>query len=68
MKIKYNREVDILLIRISDAPVDHAEENGGVISHFASDGRPVLLEIQGGKQFLLNSLTSLVNDAEVSLP
>ena len=45
MKIRYNREVDIL-----------------------TDGKPVMLEIQGGREFLLSSLTSLVNEEEVRLP
>lgn len=68
MKIKYNRDVDILMVWISDDKFDHAEESNGVITHFTSDGKPVLLEIQGAKDFLLGSLTSLIKDQEVSLP
>ena len=68
MKIKYNRDVDILMVWISDDKFDHAEESDGVITHFTSDGKPVLLEIQGAKDFLLGSLTSLIKDQEVSLP
>ena len=68
MKIKYNRGVDILTIQVSDLPVDHAEESDGVITHFSAAGKPVMLEIQGGREFLLGSITSLVNEEEVSLP
>ena len=68
MKIKYNRDVDILMVWISDDKFDHAEESNGVITHFTSDGKPVLLEIQGAKDFLLGSLTSMIKDQEVSLP
>ena len=68
MKIKYNRDVDILMVWISDDKFDYAEESNGVITHFTSDGKPVLLEIQGAKDFLLGSLTSLIKDQEVSLP
>ena len=68
MKIKYDREVDILTIRVSETPADHAEESGGVITHFSVAGEPVMLEIQGGREFLLSSITSLVNEEEVSLP
>ena len=68
MKSRYSREVDILTIQISDVPVDHAEEAGGVITHFSAAGNPVMLEIQGGREFLLSSITSLVNEEEVSLP
>ena len=68
MKVKYSRDVDILLVWVSDDPFDYAEESNGVITHFSSDGKPVLLEIQGAKDFLLSSLTSLIEDKEVRLP
>jgi|TARA_Y100000294_G_C8298272_1_gene233664 hypothetical protein len=68
MNIKYSRRVDILTIQVSDTPVGHAEEFDGVITHFSAAGNPVLLEIQGGKEFLLSSITSLVNEVEVKLP
>lgn len=68
MKIKYNREVDILSIMVSETPADHAEESDGVITHFSAAGIPVMFEIQGGREFLLGSITSLVNEEEVRLP
>ena len=67
MKISYNREVDILTIRVSETPADYAEESDGVITHFSAAGKPVMLEIQGGRKFLLSSITSLVNEEEVRL-
>jgi hypothetical protein len=64
MKIKYSPEVDLLTISFSEIPVDYAEESAfeseGVITHFPVDGKPVLPEIQGGRDFLLGSITSLV--------
>ena len=76
MKIKYSPDVDILTISFpetpsetpaetpAETPVDYAEESaseyGRVITHFSADGKPVLLEIQGGRDFLLGSITSLV--------
>ena len=68
MKIRYNREVDILTIQVSDTPADHAEESDGVITHFSAAGKPVMLEIQGGREFLLGSITSMVSEKEVRLP
>ncbi len=68
MKIKYSREVDILTIQFSETPVDHAKESDGLITHYSSAGNPVMLEIQGGREFLLSSITSLVNEEEVRLP
>ena len=67
MKVKYNRDVDILMVWLSDDKFDYAEESNGVITHFTSEGKPVLLEIQGAKEFLLGSLTSLIKDQEVRL-
>ncbi len=68
MKVKYSRDVDILLVWLSDDPFDYAEETDGVITHFSAAGKPVLLEIQGAKEFLLSSLTSLLKDEEVRIP
>ena len=68
MKVKYSRDVDILLVWLSDDPFDYAEESNGVITHFSAAGQPVLLEIQDAREFLLSSLTSLLKDEEVSLP
>ena len=67
MKINYSLEVDILTIQVSDASVDHAEESSEVITHFSTKGKPVLLEMQGGHELLLSSITSMVNEQEVSL-
>ena len=67
MKVQYSREVDILTVWLTDAPVDYAEEANGVITHFSADGKPILLEIQGAKEFLIGSITSLVDGGEVQL-
>lgn len=56
------------MVSLSDESFDYAEETYGMITHFNSDGKPVLLEIQGAKEFLLSSLTSLIKDEEVRLP
>ena len=67
MKIKYSREVDILTIKVSETTANHAEESDGMITHFSAARKPVMLEIQGGREFLLSSITSLVNEEEVTL-
>ena len=53
MKLKYSREVDILLMWLSDEPSDYAEEANGVIARFTKDGKPLLIEIQGAREFIL---------------
>ena len=64
-KIKYDKETDILVIEFSDKPIDYAEEEGAVIVHFSKDEEPVLLEIQDGKDFIMNILTSLIKEKEI---
>lgn len=67
-RIKYSKDVDALLIELSDRKVDYAEEEGQMIIHFSKDGKPVLLEILDAKDFLLNSLSTLVKEQEVAIP
>ena len=67
MKVKYSRDADILMVWLSNEPFDYAEETDRLITHFSASGKPVLLEIQGGRDFLLGSITSLVKDSEVTL-
>jgi len=67
-KIRYSKDADAILVELSDKPIDYAEESGQVIIHFSKEGEPVLLEILDAKEFLLNSLSSLVMEKEVSLP
>jgi len=64
-KIKYDKETDILIIEFSSKSIEYAEEEGPVIVHFAKNDEPVLLEIQGGKEFILNTFTSMINEKEV---
>jgi uncharacterized protein YuzE len=67
-KIRYSKDVDALLIELSDKQIDYAEEEGQMIIHFSKEGEPVLLEILAAKDFLLNSLFSLVREKEVAIP
>jgi len=66
-KIKYDKDTDILLIEFSDKPIDYAEEEGQLIIHFTKNEEPVLLEILDAKEFIINTLTSLINEKEIVL-
>lgn len=63
----YSKDVDILLVKVADAPITHAEEAGQFIVHFSEDGDPVLLEIMDAKEFVLESLHTLFADAKDAL-
>lgn len=67
-RIRYSRDVDVLLIDLSEKPIDHAEEEGQVIVHFSREGEPVLIEILDAKEFVLGSLSSVIQDKEVAIP
>jgi len=56
MRIKYNREDDVLLIEFSNEEIDYAEVAGNMIIHFSKDGKPVLLEILDASEFLVEVL------------
>jgi len=66
-KIKYSSDVDILLIELSDKPIDYAEESNQFIVHFSADGDPVLVEVLDAKEFLLQALRSVVKEEEVTI-
>ena len=67
IKIRYSEDVDALLVEISHEPIAYAEESGPFIVHLSKDGRPVLLEILGAKEFVLGSLSSVVKGTESDL-
>ncbi|MEX2431638.1 MAG: DUF2283 domain-containing protein [Dehalococcoidia bacterium] len=67
-KIRYSKDVDALTVELSAEPIDYAEEMGPVIVHFTKAGQPVLLEILNAKDFVLGSLTSVINETETALP
>ena len=51
MKLKYDREVDILCIKLNDAPVEESDEDHpGVVLDYASDGSIVGIEIMNASK------------------
>ena len=44
-KISYSKDVDILLLEISEEPIAYAEDEGNVILHYDGDDKLVLVEI-----------------------
>jgi uncharacterized protein YuzE len=66
-KISYSKDVDVLLIELSDKKIDYAEEEGQIIIHFSENGEPVLLEILDAKDFILNSIFTVIKEKEVAI-
>lgn len=51
-KISYSKDVDALLIELSNEPVAYAEEEGQVILHYSQDAKLVLVEILDFRRFM----------------
>lgn len=51
-KIHYSKDIDALLIELSDAPIAYAEDDGQLILHYAEDGKLLLIEILDVSQFM----------------
>ena len=61
-KIRHSKDVDALLVTLSDEPIAYAEDDGQVILHYSDDEMLVLIEILDATQ-----LMSEAND-EVIMP
>jgi hypothetical protein len=51
-KISYSKDVDALLIEISNDAISYAEEDGQVILHYSPDNKLVLVEILDFRRFM----------------
>jgi uncharacterized protein YuzE len=59
MKVKYDRDEDILILELRERePIDHAEQVESLIMHFSEKDEPVLLEILHASDFLTQVLKS----------
>ncbi len=69
MKLKYDREVDILTIETaSDGVVDHAEHAGPFIAHFDPAGRLILLEVLDASNVLASMVKVTARGTPEELP
>ena len=51
-KISYSKDVDALLIEISNDAIAYAEEDGQVILHYSPDDKLVLVEVLDFRRFM----------------
>jgi hypothetical protein len=51
-KISYSKDVDALLVELSENPIAYAEEEGQVILHYSEDEKLVLVEILDFRRFM----------------
>jgi len=60
MKIRYDREEDILTYEVSSDKIDYAEELDSIIVHFTKEGKPVLLEILNASEFITQTTRAAI--------
>jgi len=66
MKVRYDRDADILVIEwLPQGVIDHAEHAGSLIAHFTADGGLVLLEILDARRFLAQVFQAALRGEEV---
>jgi len=51
-KISYNKDVDAILIELSNTPISYAEADGDVILHYSQDDKLILVEILDFRRLL----------------
>ena len=65
MKANYDKEVDALLIKISDSKPEYGEDIGeGIIVHYDKNKLPVEIEILKAKKYLVNWLEQALETAD----
>ena len=68
MKIRYDKEEDVLLIEASpEGTVNHAEHTGPFIAHFDSKGELLVMEILGASEFLSSLIKATLRGEEQEL-
>jgi len=51
-KVHYSKDVDALLIELSEDAIAYSEDDGNLILHYAEDGKLILIEILDVTQFM----------------
>jgi len=67
MKIKYDREEDILTVETAPGKIDYAEEMGPFIVHFTKNDKPVVIEILDASDFLSMATKSSIKAQPVEV-
>jgi Protein of unknown function (DUF2283). len=57
-KTTYSKDVDALLIELSDEAIAYAEDEGQVILHYSKDAKLVMVEILDFRRFMSEETVS----------
>ena len=59
MNFKYSQQDDILMLELSNKPIDYAEQSDNMIVHFSQQRKAALLEVLEASKFLKQASKSL---------
>jgi len=62
-KISYSKDVDILLIELSEKSIAHAEHDGDIILHYSEDNTLVLIEVMDFQRTLTEDSAAVLSIA-----
>ncbi len=62
-KISCSKDVDALLVELSEDPIAYAEEDGQVILHYSTDEKLVLVEILDFREFMSEEAVTALLDS-----
>ena len=69
MKLKYNREDDVLIVETdTEGTLDRAEQTGSMIAHFSSENQLLFIEILDASEFISSLVKVAVRGQETQLP
>lgn len=66
MRYDYDRETDILTIRLSNAKPDFGDQAENIITHYSRDGKPVEIEILDARRTMLALIRPILAEGEGS--
>ncbi|MEF8874676.1 MAG: DUF2283 domain-containing protein [Candidatus Thermoplasmatota archaeon] len=61
MKYEYDRETDILLIKLSDEEPDFGDQSGPIITHYSKSGKPIEIEILDASETALSIIEPILS-------
>ena len=61
MKVKYDRETDVLVMVLSDEKPDFGEQSGDVITHYNKAGKPIEIEFLSASKTALNIIKPILS-------
>lgn len=68
MKYDYNRETDILTIKLSDEKPDFGEQSDSIITHYSKKGKPIEIEILDASETVLSIIKPILSKGKRKLP